>query len=134
MFELALTEEAEAELEGLWETDPDAASDLTILLEEIRDDQEILAAMRIHQRMEKRYHVSRFLHLYGESTDVWRLKAYLLGRDSAPFKYRIVYALDRRDGTYHVLGFMHRDKNYEKDRALVERLRSIYRRLGLKDD
>ncbi|MHA7064052.1 type II toxin-antitoxin system RelE/ParE family toxin [Azospirillum argentinense] len=134
MFELALTEEAEAELEALWDTDPDAAADLTVFLEEVRDDQEILSAMRIHQRVEKRYHVSRFLHLYGEKTDVWRLKIFSLDRGSAPFKYRIMYALDHRDSTYHVLSFMHRSREYEKDKALIEHLRSIYRRLGLEDD
>lgn len=133
MFELAITEEAEAQLDALWESDPDAAADLTVILEEVRDDQEVLSAMRVHQRKEGRFHVSRFLSLYAKSMNVWRLKAYIMEREHDLLSYRIIYAFDNRDCTYHVLGFMHRDQNYEKDKQFTGRIQSIYRRLGLEE-
>ncbi|GEO80709.1 type II toxin-antitoxin system RelE/ParE family toxin [Pararhodospirillum oryzae] len=132
-YSLAITEEAWAELDTLWEADEVAAADLTILLEEIHDDLDLLEAMAIHRRQEGRYEVSRFLHLYAEGKDVWRLKIFSLERDREPFPYRIIYALDGRDHVYHVLGFMRRDQNYEQDQDFTQRIRERYRRLGLEE-
>ena len=129
MYELVLHRDAEADLDQIWETDPDGAADVETLLEELRNSEELLSALRIHQRLEGRIHVSRLLRfdIWGKS--LWRLRFSELADPQNIMPYRILYC--SLANVYYVLAVAHRDLNYEQDRNLVARVRNACRELGI---
>jgi hypothetical protein len=131
MYELVIHKDAEADLDDIWESDADRAADVEVLLGEIRADQELLAAMQVHQRKEGRLHVSRLLKFEIWGRLLWRLKFGILQaeNDDDTSPYRIIYG---SLGTiYYVLAVVHRNRNYETDRELAKRVRAACRELGI---
>jgi hypothetical protein len=129
MYELALHKDAEADLDEIWEADSDGAADVEVLLEELRGSEELLSALRIHQRLEGRVHVSRLLRFDVWGKSLWRLKVSELADPENIMPYRIIYGLQAN--VYYVLAVVHRDRNYEQDRELVDRIKKACRELGI---
>jgi hypothetical protein len=129
MYELKLHQDAVADLDDLWERDPDGAADVEVLIEELRDDQGLLAAMRINQREEGRLQFSRLhkYHIWGKN--LWRVKVWELEDVQGVFPYRLIYGFV--GDVHYVLAVMHRDRGYDKDRQLVERIRRACREVGI---
>lgn len=126
-----MTPEAEADLEKLWSSDNAAAADLTVLVEELRDNQVTLAAMHVHQRMEGRVHISRLLEMRARRLDLWRLKVYELDDPKQIVPYRIVYAYDNANKIYYIIAYMHRSVDYERDPEFSRRIQNAYKNLGI---
>lgn len=129
MYELALHEEAEREIEDLWDEDEAAAADITVLLEELRDDQRLLRALLTHRREEESFNVSRLFHWQDFGWNVWRIK--LLKPLTGALDYRLIYALDENREIIYILTLMHRDVNYERDENVKQRIVERYKELGI---
>jgi hypothetical protein len=76
--------------------------------------------------------VTPFVHMQKLHFDMWRIKAYLVA-STTPVPYRLIYAVNNVKQDYHLFAIMKREdgKDYEKDPALVARIRDIYLKLGL---
>lgn len=129
MYELVVHKDAEADLDALWESDGFAAADIEVLLEELRDDQVLLSALRIHQREEGRVHISRLLKFDIWGKALWRLKIWELADDNEVLTYRVIYAFQA--DVFFILGVMHRDQNYEQDKTFLERIKAACRTIGV---
>ena len=121
--------DANADLECLFEEDPDAAAEIAVLIQEIAGSQELLEALSIPHHIDDKIDVGLFVTLQKRRLNVWRLKAGYL--EAAWAKYRLIYAFDGPKGAYHVLSIMHRGQNYERDTTFIARLERAYNDLGL---
>lgn len=77
MYELFLHDDAERDLEDLWRTDPTAAAEIQVLLEQIQADQYLLESLTIHDfgsARKGRFHVSKWVSQWKQRRDLWRLK------------------------------------------------------------
>ena len=132
MYELALHEDAERDLDELWKVNPEAAEDIAVMLDEISNDEECLRAMLIHQRQEGRFHFARWLTLNDWGRDVRRVKAWSVEfSEKLLIPYRLIYATDHAKNIHFVLGIMERGQEYERDTAFHERTRAAYDSLGI---
>jgi hypothetical protein len=129
IYELRVHVDAELDLDELWECDPDGAADVEVVLEELAADQELLAAMHIHQRLEGRLHFSRLLRFHIWGRNLWRAKIWELEDEAAVLPYRLIYGCVGQ--ICYVLAVMHRDRGYDQDLQLVERVRKACRELGI---
>jgi hypothetical protein len=130
MYELVIHKDAQADLDGIYETDSDGAADIEVLLEEIREDQEVLAAMRIHRRKEGRIDVCKLLKYDIWGRNVWRIKFGILQAENDEISpYRVIYG--SLGNAYYVLAIVHRNQNYEQDRNLAKRVRAACRAIGI---
>ena len=131
MYRLELHPDAEADLDYLWETGPDGAADVSVLIQELAGDEEKLRAMRIHQREEGRLHFSRLLkyHIWGRN--LWRAKIAELEDEECVLAYRLIYGFTMETSVNYLLAVMHRNTGYEKNLLFVERIRRACRELGI---
>lgn len=115
MYRLFIHEDADADLERLWAMDPDAAARIGVLLEEIRDDQELLDRLTQHDfgaPPAAPFHVSKWHEQWRRGRDLWRLKLWDL--DDLQLRYRVIYAYVPGRRHYHVLAIAHRSQvNYD---------------------
>jgi hypothetical protein len=109
VYHLAIHPDADADLEGLWETSPDAAARITAILEKIEASQELLDALTIEKYGEKPkdlFDVSSWLRYLKRGKHLWRFKVWDLEQQG--LKYRVIYAYEPRGQRYTVLGVFER--------------------------
>jgi hypothetical protein len=118
---------AQAELEAIWGVDEDAAADIEEWLYRFDGDQDLLDTLTVHDygayRL-KPYHVSKWLELWNEGHDIWRLKIW--GPSEA---YRTVYAYQRGKQRYTVLGIPARNFDYSVEHPTSQRMLDDYANL-----
>lgn len=130
MYELFLHDDAERDLEDLWRTDPTAAAEIQVLLEQIQADQYLLESLTIHDfgsAHRDRFHVSKWVSQWKQRRDLWRLKLWSL--EDQGIRYRIVYAYIPGTRKYYVLGIVHRTFNYDESSPYTKRILDAYRDL-----
>lgn len=129
MVLLVVHKDAEDDLDALWEVDDVAAADVTVLIEELHGSEAALSTMQIHLAKFSRAQVSRLFKYEVWGRSLWRLRICELSDPKQLLAYRLIYACH---GSFiHLLAIMHRDRNYEQDRALVARIRAACRQLGI---
>ncbi len=115
MYRLFIHEDAERDLEALWDTEPFAAARIAALLEGIGADQDLMDRLTQHDYgayATAPFHVSRWQSQWNRGKDLWRLKDWDL--EAQGLQYRIPYAYMRGKQHYHVLGVLHRGQvNYD---------------------
>jgi len=119
--------DAEDDLEALWDEAPDAAARITVLLQELEGNQDLLDRLTQHDFGAYRaadFHVSKWVEQWRKGKDLWRLKVWDL--EEKGVKYRIVYAFVPGKGHYHMLGIVPRGFNYEADHKLTRRILAAY--------
>ena len=129
MATLIVYKDVDYDLDDLWESDEDAAADLTILIEEIKGSERLLSAMHVHQATVERVHVSRLLKYEVWGRLLWRLRIHELYDPTHVLAYRVIYAC--HGNIIYLLAIMHREQSYEKDANLVARIKSACRQLGI---
>lgn len=130
MLRLFVHEDAEDDLEQLWETEPTAAARITALIEELEGNPDLLD--RLTQQDFGAYgladfHVSKWLEQWRQGKDLWRLKIWDL--ENKNLRYRVVYAFMSRQQDYCVLGILPRDFNYDSNHDLTRRILAAYKDL-----
>jgi len=119
--------DAEDDLEALWDKAPDAAARITVLLQELEGNQDLLDRLTQHDFGAygvADFHVSKWVEQWKKGKDLWRLKVWDL--EEKGVNYRIVYAFVPGKGHYHVLGIVPRGFNYEADHKLTRRILAAY--------
>ena len=130
MFRLFVHDDAERDLEKLWDEAPDAAARIGVLLQELEENQDLLDRLTQHDFGNYRtaeFHVSKWLNQWNKGRDLWRLKVWDL--EDKGLQYRIVYAFVPGKSQYHVLGIVSRDFDYDSSHPLSRRIIAAYQNL-----
>lgn len=126
-FRLHIHEDAEGDLEALYEADPDAAAEIVTMLEEIEGDQKLLSSLLDHgfnHATEPLFNVTKFVECWRKGEDIWRIRS-MDFRTAAP-KYRVLYAYLPTSRAFHVLGVVPRSFNYDAADPFTKRIRAAY--------
>lgn len=130
MLRLFIHNDAEDDLERLWDSEPVAAAQVAALLEELEGNTDLLD--RLTQQDFGAYgledfHVSEWKEQQRKGRNLWRLKIWDL--EDKGIRYRIVYAFMTRQQDYSVLGIVPRDFNYDASHELTRRIVAAYENL-----
>jgi hypothetical protein len=132
VYSLVIHDDAELDLDALWEIDEQATADIEVLLEQVQCDQELLDSLTIRDFGSDRsehIHVDRWVAQQRKGRNLWRFKIWDL--EDRGLQYRIVYALDPRISRYHVLGIVNRDFDYDEKHELTKRILAAYDDLAI---
>jgi hypothetical protein len=132
VFKLAFDRGANADLAGIWKTDPESAGVLQATLQQITADQRLLDSLTIKDfgaHRTEAIHVDQWAEQQRHGRNLWRLKHWEL--EGKGRRYRVVYALDPRVSRYYVLGIFTRDFNYDPTDARTKRVIAAYDKLGI---
>jgi hypothetical protein len=123
---------AHADLEAIWDEDPDSAAKIYALLQEVKGSQALLDALTTHDfgaHATQRFHVSRWLAQQRKGRNLWRLKVW--GLNQHGIRYRVVYAFDPRIHRHFILGIVNRDFDYDESDPRTRRILEAYDRLDI---
>ena len=129
MFSLSINDSAENDLDDLYKKDKDAWSIVTVLLETIKEDQEILDLLTVHNHANDIFGISKWLSQHAKKNNLWRLKAF--EPEGWGIRYRILYAFDPSQHHYYVLGVLSRDICYDESNERVQRVIREYADLDI---
>jgi hypothetical protein len=129
---IVLHRAAQADLEDIWESEPEIAAGIYAVLQEAKANQSVLDTFTSHDfgaHGTDRYHVSLWAAQQNKGRNLWRLKIWELEKHA--IRYRVVYAFDPRIHRYFVLGIFNRDFNYDEADARTQRVLQAYDRLDI---
>ena len=132
VYSLVVHEDAEKDLDELWEIDETATADVVVLLEQAACDQGLLdnlTARDFGRHRSEDIHVDRWVEQQRKGRNLWRLKIWDL--EDRGIRYRVVYALDPRISRYHVLGVVERGFDYDESDERTKRILAAYDELGI---
>lgn len=127
MFTLSIHDDARADLENLWDHEPEAAAKITALLEELDGNQDLLDHLTDHGYGEDgstNFSISKWLRFWNRGKDLWRLKLWNLERSG--LAYRVIYAFTPGELHYHVLAVAPRAFDYDSKHPLTQRILKTY--------
>ena len=130
VLRLFVHDDAEDDLNALWDQAPETAARITVLLEELEGNQDLLDRLTQHDfgaYGSRDFHVSKWIEQWRKGKDLWRLKVWELEKTGV--RYRIVYAFVPGKGQDPVLGIVTREFNYEADHELSRRILTAYENL-----
>ena len=130
MHALIIHPDAEHDLRMLKLSDPWTAARVMVLLEELDGDEDLLANLcshGFHKEKPREFNVSKWLEVYNQGLNIWRLKVWGADDDILPF--RIVYAHRASDQEYHVLAIAPRSWNYDASHVISKRILTAYEEL-----
>jgi hypothetical protein len=129
---IRLHRSALADLDSIWESEPESAAAIEALLQEARANAAILDSFTIHKfgadHVEP-YQVSKWMGQQHKGRNLWAIKIWEL-EDKWP-KYRIVYAFHPQTHVHYVLGVFTRDFNYDESDERTQRVLAVYERLQI---
>ncbi|MBV2234497.1 MAG: hypothetical protein KUL75_03020 [Sterolibacterium sp.] len=130
MLRLFIHNDAEDDLERLWDSEPAAAAQVAVLLEELEGNPDLLD--RLTQQDFGAYgledfHVSKWKEQQRKGRNLWRLKIWDL--EDKGIRYRIVYAFMPRQQDYSVLGIVPREFDYDASHEITRRIVAAYENL-----
>ncbi|MFM2465127.1 hypothetical protein P0D87_15905 [Paraburkholderia sp. RL17-368-BIF-A] len=132
MSQLIVEPNAESDLDELFETDPDAAAIIDVLLDEIYGDEELiqlLCANRTARLEDPAFNNERFIELWDAGYTIYRLKIWDM--DGGLLDQRVLHAYDGRSACTHILGILHRDYAYDTAHEKVRRCVEDYDAIGI---
>ena len=132
MLHLHIHEDAQRDIDALWETNEDAAATIITTLEEIQANPDTLDILTIHKfgndRNVDEISIGKWQQLWRQGKDLWRLKIWELehGQD----RWRVIYAYIVHEQAFYVLGVVPRSFNYDPDHILSQRIIRAYNDLS----
>ena len=130
MISLFVHDDANDDLEALWDTVPRAAARIAVLLEELKGDPDLLDRLTQHDygvRDHAKFNVSKWLEHWNSGRDLWRLKIWDLEKQG--LMYRIIYAFIPLTKHHHILAIAPREFNYDSSHPISKRILSAYEEL-----
>lgn len=130
MYSLSLHDDAQKDLDALWEADPTTCSRLEVVIEELMGNQDLLDRLSQHDfglYGSEKIHVSKWFEYWNQGKDIWRLKVWELEKQG--IQYRIIYAYFPQQSHYSILAVVHRDFDYDPNHAVSKRLDLTYEAL-----
>lgn len=132
LYSVVVHDDAEKEIETLWETDEDTAAYIEAFLEEIQNDQRILDSLTIKGHVDcptVNFDVEEILSQKKKKRNLWRIKIWEIeNRDG---KLRIIYAFHPKELRYYILGITPRDIDYDERSPRFAKIISSYEKLGI---
>lgn len=130
MYSLAFHPEAVAELKALKTTDPVAWARLVTVFAEWKADHGLLDRLSQHgygADQRAAFDVSRWIALWNEGLNVWRVKLWSLERQG--LQYRVIYVFQPVEQRYYVCAIAPRGWNYDEQHPISQRVRALAREL-----
>ena len=142
MWNVIVEPAAETDLDNLWASgDAEkraAVSLIEVSLEEVAHDDGFLDRMyRRHETLVATATIDadRLVAFWNDRTEprnLSRLKLWHVPEEGGRLcPYRIVYAVDARSDSYHILGIVHRNTDYDRNHPLIARILRDYDDLGI---
>lgn len=132
MAKLEYANEAEIELDALWDKDEDSAALIEELLCQFEETPELideLCRTRRHVSHKPDFEVKKFQEVWNDGYTIYILKIWPKAGKEIP--YRILYGHHPQKDIYYVLAVMAREVNYEADRELIKRICTAYENYGI---
>jgi mRNA-degrading endonuclease RelE of RelBE toxin-antitoxin system len=132
LYSITIHEDAERDLDAIWDLDEDVAAEIIALLEQAKNDQDLLEILTVKDfgvHGTEKIHVDKWVAQHKQGRNLWRVKIWEL--EGRGIRYRIIYALDPRCRRYHVLGVLERDFDYVANDDRTKRLLAAYDELGI---
>lgn len=126
-YSIAIHDDAQADLEEIWNSDADAAADIETFLEEAKLNQATLSNLTQNgyiQYGEWPYDVKEWGEAKRQRYNLWRVR--LLWLEGKASKFRIVYAFHPTEFRYYVLGVVDREFNYAIKHPISKRITAAY--------
>ncbi|MGY0561671.1 hypothetical protein ACW7G2_13235 [Luteimonas sp. A277] len=130
MYRLFVHHDAEGDLDALWESEPEAAARIAVLLQECEGNQDLLDRLSQHRFGTEgvdELNVSRWQERWRKGDNLWRVKVWDLERRG--LRYRVIYAFIPQKRHYHVLAVAPRSFNYDQRHPLCQRILRAYEEL-----
>jgi hypothetical protein len=124
---LLIHRDAEQDFRDLARTQPKLFGRLLALLQEIGSDTRLIEILTVHGfGSDERgpFDVKKWFEHWNAGKDIWRLKFWELEHQGLP--YRVIYALKRGTGDYHVLAIVERGFNYDRNHIVTQRILRAY--------
>lgn len=127
MYHLFIHDDAEDDLEQLFDDDSETAARIVALLQELEGSQDLL------DRLTKRhfgayqtedFHVDEWVDQQRRGRNIWRIKIWDL--EDKGIRYRIVYAFVPNKHHYHVLAIAPRGFDYDAKDPISQRIITAY--------
>ena len=131
-YSLALHNDAEADLDRIYEEDEDAGADIEVFLEEAKNNQETLDNLTRNgyvQYGDCPFDVREWERAKRLKYILWRIR--LLWLEGTAAKYRIVYAFHPVEYRYYILGIVERNFNYDLNHERSKQILSAYNALNI---
>ena len=132
MATIVLHRGADADIDAIWDDEPQIAAAILALLQEAKGNQLVLDTFTSHDfgaYGTEPYHVSVWAAQQRRGRNLWRLKIWELEKHA--IRYRVVYAFDPRIHRYYVLGVFNRDFDYDESDPRTQRVLAVYDRLNI---
>ena len=126
-YSIAVHDDAQADLDRIYEEDEDAAADIEVFLEEAKNNQETLDNLTRKgyvQYGDQPFDVKEWERAKRLKYNLWRLRLLWLGGAAA--KYRIIYAFHPIEHRYYVLGIVERNFNYDPQHERSKQILAAY--------
>lgn len=125
-YSLIIHGDAENDLDHIFEENKDAGAEIIVLLEVLREDQNLLD--RLTQRGYTNYEnphfsVEEWQEARKKKFNLWRIRE-LSTTDAG--QYRIIYAFNPQEFRYYVLAILNREMVYDTSNPRVKRIFEIY--------
>lgn len=130
MLALFIHDDASADLDALWERQPQAAARIVALLEELEGNHDLLDRLTQHDYgayQSADFHVSKWQEQWRKGRDLWRLKVWEL--EEHGLRYRVVYAFMPKKHQYHILAIAPREFDYDANHPIGQRIIRAYQAL-----
>lgn len=128
MLALSIHEHAEDDIEELWKNCPKAAARITIILQELEGDQDLMDRLTQHDygKYDKSapFNISKWFEQYNQDRDIWRLTIWDL--EKSGLQYRVIYAFIPNKKHHYILAIAPRDFNYEASHPITNRIIEDY--------
>lgn len=131
-YSLSIHEDAEQDIDDLYEIDEEGAAAIDVFLEEAATSQEILDCFTVQDYRSYsdglEFDITRWKSLWKDCA-LWRARLFNVPGVAAT--HRIVYAFHPNERRYYILGIVPRDFDYDHQHPFTKRIVSAYRELGL---
>lgn len=131
---MSIHEDAELDLDALYDEDEDGAAAIDVFLDEAASSQDILDRFTVDGYRsyaldsEHDFEVKRWKELWSR---LGLLRLRLFGVPGSAGSHRIIYAFHSIERRYYILGIVPREFNYESDHPLSQRIIRAYRDLDI---
>jgi mRNA-degrading endonuclease RelE of RelBE toxin-antitoxin system len=132
VYSIVIHTAAKRDLAEIGRNAPDTENDIYALLQEVKGNQDLLAALTVKDfglAREADFHVDSWVAQHQKGRNLWRLKLWDL--EDLGIRYRVIYAFDNRISRYFVLAVLHRAFNYDEANPRCKQLLEVYDRLAI---
>ena len=131
-YSLALHNDAEADLDRIYEEDENVGADIEAFLEEAKNNQVTLDNFTRRKYVEYGewpFSVDEWQEAKQSKYNLWRVR--LLWLTGSAAKYRIVYAFHPVEFRYYILGIVNRDFKYDLQHERSKQILAAYDALNI---